>query len=262
MTGENRQIQLGQLLTKKQHRMTCIIGGKCKDGVVLISDRKITYVDKPSEFRNKLHRDYYPIVTGGAGGSKVYENFRHKLLPQLQSVQWKEIQVSGIIPMYSSNENNFFNYQNRISQIVVEVNTGEPDEYKTELLTAIQLSSGDAILTYITKDGYPTNGQLYRSIGTGAQFSYVFLKPFYDNEKEITMFKLARLGYFAIRFIGDFNIDDGVGGKPQFWCVPNTGGLFNDEDRQNWVEQFERESDTIIKNYKLRNIDAFLTPDG
>jgi hypothetical protein len=111
---------------------------------------------------------------------------------------------------------------------------------------------------YITKDGYPTNGQLYRSIGTGAQFSYVFLKPFYDNGKEITMFKLARLGYFIIRFIGVFDIDPGVGGKPQFWCIPNSGNLFSDEDKPEWIAKFEQDTNTMLENFKQKSIDAFL----
>ncbi|MFY9964385.1 MAG: hypothetical protein WAK50_01490 [Nitrososphaeraceae archaeon] len=243
--------------------MTCIISARCNDGVILISDRKITYVDKPTEFRDKLHRDYYPIVTGGAGGSRVYENFRQKLLPGLQPRQWTEIQVSGIIPMYSSNETNFFSYENRIAGIVRDVNSGEYDENKIELLVGMQVIGQEAKLVYITKEGYPTNGQLYQSIGTGAPYTYVFLKPFYDNEKEITMKKIARLAYFTIRFIEKFDIDpfQGVGGKPQFWCIPNNGPLFSEQDRPEWTTQFEQDITKMFENFQERNIDALLSSD-
>jgi 20S proteasome alpha/beta subunit len=263
--SQNKNIQLNQLSKKRDNKMTCIIGAKCKDGAVLASDRKITYVDKPTEFRDKLHRDYYPIVTGGAGGSMVYDNFRHKLLPKLQPHQWTEIQVSGIIPMYSSSDISFFNYQNRIAEIVREVNDEETDENnKIELLTGIQTLDRDSKLTYITKEGYPTNGQLYKSIGTGAQYTYVFLKPFYDNEKDITMYKLTRLAYFIIRFIEKFNIDpcQGVGGKPQFWCIPNSEELFSDEDRSEWISQFEEDAYEMIENFRQNGINALLPTKG
>ena len=174
----------------------------------------------------------------------------------MQPVKWDKIQVSGIISLYSSNEVNFFNYQDRISRIVREVNEEETDDNnKIELLTGIQISGQDSKLTHITKEGYPTNGQLYRSIGTSAPYSYVFLKPFYDNEKDITMHKLARLAYFIIRFIEKFDIDPyhGVGGIPQFWCIPNSGALFSDEDRQEWITQFERDTISMLKNFKHRN---------
>ncbi len=104
-------------------------------------------------------------------------------------------------------EINFFSYEGRIAGIVEKVNEDENDENKIELLVGMQVIGQESKLTYVTKEGYPTNDQLYRSIGTGAPYIYVFLKPFYDNEKEITMEKVARLAYFTIRFIERFEID-------------------------------------------------------
>lgn len=135
---------------------------------MLVSDRKITYDDKPSEYRDKLtHSTRYPIIIGGAGGSKAFDDFRRKLIPKFQAVQWNEIQVSGFINMYSDTENNFSNIQSRIIDIVREVNGAEKYEVnEIELLCGMQISGQESILTYINKDGYPINGQLWRSIET------------------------------------------------------------------------------------------------
>jgi hypothetical protein len=56
--------------------MTCIIGGKYDDGVVLISDSKITYEDHPPDYTEKLGRYFHSIITGGAGPTNLYDTFR------------------------------------------------------------------------------------------------------------------------------------------------------------------------------------------
>lgn len=62
-------------------RMTYIIGGRCKDGVTLIPDKKISnQVTGAFEFREKLfifqkEKFYYPMVIGSSGTVPVYEKF-------------------------------------------------------------------------------------------------------------------------------------------------------------------------------------------
>lgn len=66
--------------------MTYILGSKCKDGVVLIADRKITYPDGRVEYQDKLSRYYYPIVLGGAGSTPMLNNFADNVLRQTQKI--------------------------------------------------------------------------------------------------------------------------------------------------------------------------------
>jgi len=58
----NQPVKLKQLSTKRHNKMTCIIGGKCSDGVVLISDSKITYDNHPPDYTAKLHGEFYPLL--------------------------------------------------------------------------------------------------------------------------------------------------------------------------------------------------------
>ncbi len=64
--------------------MTCIIGGKYVEGVVLVGDRKIFYAGQPPSYREKIRKDYTPIVTSGAGKAGLYDTFQTKALEQLQ----------------------------------------------------------------------------------------------------------------------------------------------------------------------------------
>jgi 20S proteasome alpha/beta subunit len=61
-------------------RMTCIIGGKCKDGVVLVADRKIRDKEMGTvTFEEKLISEYYPIVIGASDSNILFK----KLFPMI-----------------------------------------------------------------------------------------------------------------------------------------------------------------------------------
>lgn len=169
---ENKQISLITHPTKTRREMTCIVGGKCKDGVVIVSDRKTTYKDHPTDYREKIHKlGFHPIITAGAGGSTVYNNFRMKLIPELNSHTdvWNSAQVSGItIQMYGTCGDDFASCQTRIENTVKQVNAGEPDNTRIELLVATQIASHDTMFTHINISGYSTD-EPYKAIGIGGR---------------------------------------------------------------------------------------------
>jgi hypothetical protein len=56
----------------------------------------------------------------------------------------------------------------------------------------------------------------------------MFLQPMYHNG--MFMKDFARLGYFIIRYLNKYEMDEHVGGQPHFWCIPNHGDLFDYKD--------------------------------
>jgi hypothetical protein len=117
--------------------MTCIIGGKCSDGVVLISDSKITYDDHPPDYITKLHMEYHPIITCGAGSTDLYDIFRENI-PVMQSgalipVNFPlntspVVQTSGVIHLYAAGSAGGYNYstiQNRLSKLVKKISVSK-----------------------------------------------------------------------------------------------------------------------------------------
>ena len=72
-----------------------------------------------------------------------------------------------------------------------------------ELLVATQVANTQtAQLTQFTEKGQSAVSD-YRGIGSGGMYTYIFLKPFFANAKDIPMYKFVRTAYFIIRF--DFN---------------------------------------------------------
>ena len=64
-------------LSLLKFRMTFILGSRCKDGVVLVADRKIT-IDGGGDYDecDKLFGDIRHIVYGSSGVTTMFELFR------------------------------------------------------------------------------------------------------------------------------------------------------------------------------------------
>jgi hypothetical protein len=125
---------------------------------VLIGDRKLSYSGQPVGYREKIRKDYSPIVTGGAGLGELYDKFEIRAVEQLQNlknivtddksqpkVPFSNIPVSGIIPLYSGQttvtNNTFPSVQSKFEQIIRELNKGISCDDKMELLIATQVKN-------------------------------------------------------------------------------------------------------------------------
>jgi 20S proteasome alpha/beta subunit len=258
---------------KKNPQLTYIIGGKCVDGVVLVSNSKVTYEDHPPSYEPKLHSEFYHIVTGGAGSTDLYKGFRTNALFATQSgaiipedirleqplVYAKHpVQTSGIVHMYS-NEYNFASLHDNFGILVKAINNSKvarDSNGSLEILVATQIGdTKTAALTHITEK-VQSDVYDYRGIGSSGMFSNVFLKPFFDKEKDMTMNQFAKVGYFMIKLLTEHEIDQSVGGEPQIWFIPNTGPLYRDKDCPELIGQFEKNSQNMLVQFQ-KLIDLF-----
>jgi hypothetical protein len=138
--------------------MTCIIGGRCKDGVVLVGDRKIKYDNNTVEYVDKIFSEYYPIVTAGSGSKISYTKFRADAKEAAQKATSKNktifdsSKVSGILQSYPVLDEDkaimFGKYESQLEDIVRTTNmryqgrVGEPfDVLLAVVLTHIGYTS-------------------------------------------------------------------------------------------------------------------------
>ncbi|MFZ0511137.1 MAG: hypothetical protein WAM14_05990 [Candidatus Nitrosopolaris sp.] len=227
----------------------------------------MTYEDHPPSYEPKLHSEFYPIVTGGAGSTDLYKGFRTNALFAMQSgviipenirleqplvyESTQPVQTSGIMHMYSK-EYNFASLQNNFGNIVKGINNSKVARGlngSLEILVATQIEdNGTSVLTHFTEKGQ-SDVYDYKGIGSSGMYSNVFLKPFFDK-KNITMNKFAKIGYFMIKLLTEYEIDQTVGGEPQIWFIPNTGPLYRDKDRPELISQFEKDSQNILVQFQ------------
>lgn len=228
--------------------MTCIIGGKCKDGVAIIADKKI--VDPETrlvEFKDKLfifRKDnfYYPIVIGSSGTVPLYDKFKKEAIAELEKIKPNLISftsnsftttsfnVSGMIYPYASMNDNAKEvildpYLEKLEKIIKKYK-GDYSNDHFDVLFGAQVQQKGAILVYIAKDGLSEDIDKHKVIGSSEIPANVFLKAI--NPNDMSMDEFAKWGYFIIRHIEDYGIDNMVGvGKytPQIYFIPNKGHL-------------------------------------
>jgi 20S proteasome alpha/beta subunit len=190
--------------------MTFIIGAKCIDGVVLIADRRVTLLTKDGlnfEYRKKLFAELRHVVFGSSGSTGNYELFRSRVLSHIRK---NNVLIDDIT--------------NVLSDMAFELN--KRYEFKENLifdvLVAIAYPDKDSILTYIDAYGSTHMVENYRAIGAGAKYAKMYLEKTWNNN--LTMEQVAELGYFIIKCIEKFKLEESVGldnENPQVWYIPN-----------------------------------------
>lgn len=206
-------------------RMTCIIGGKCRDGVTLIADKKISNpVTGAFEFREKLfifqkENFYYPIVIGFSGTVPLYEKFKREAMETLEKInpptfspmnftESFNISVSGTIYPYSlgtSRQVILHPYLEELENLIKKYKNQYRNE-RFDVLFAAQVKFRGADLHYISDSGLSEDVDKHKTIGSGETPANVILNIL--NPAQMYMKEFAKWGYFIIKHIEEYGIDD------------------------------------------------------
>lgn len=232
MFPESKEIKWGKLSSKLQN-MTFILGARCIDGVVLVADRKITNFDDGLmfDYGDKLFAELSHVIFGSSGSTGIFELFRIKIKNHVRT--HTGLITDDVIPM--------------LSNYICELN-GQYRNYpelKIDVLVAMGYKDKQSSLTYIDVLGIPKNVKTGQAIGTGRKY----IKSFIDRvwTKNITMKDVAEIGYFTIKYIEKFRLDESVGiGEfhPFIWYIPD----FYEEN----------EKGEVIKNKDIQAIEKDL----
>jgi len=190
--------------------MTYILGSACSDGILLIGDRKVTLGDGTThEYEDKLFENTPWMVVGSSGTSGLFEKFRDMLSVYLAT------------PEYNGN---MFNLTTQIENITRELNNIYREVLGGQVFDVLLgiKSTTSAILRYIFPFGFAEGVRRYKVIGHGEPYGSFFLKRWWHPNMK--MLEVAELGFFIIKYIQDFELDNSVGigdEHPQIWLIPN-----------------------------------------
>lgn len=187
------------------------MGSRCKDGVVLVGDRKIVSADGTKAiFENKLTQDVPDIVVGYAGSDILSRRFRSQMV--------------GMVGTFGGQPIGFEPFVEKIEEIVTRLNQRYRDKVvdEIEVLIAAKLAQPLVAFRHIHYAGVADEVLKYKAIGSGEPFGEVFLNHLWRND--MTMWQATEVGHFIISYIDRFRLDEtvGVGDKqPQIWFLPN-----------------------------------------
>jgi 20S proteasome alpha/beta subunit len=250
--------------------MTCIIGGRCSNGVVLAADRKI--VDEYTRdvtYRQKLYQYYYPIVVGSSGHIDPFDNFRREAVRAAQNITPNSssdlkshgYQISGIVYTFQTSTDaapqksvlNLYPYIEKLSEIIRKYKANYTS-YSFDVIFAAQTQEKRAILEYIDDSGLSSDiYDSYKILGYGNIVANAFLKSMWSNN--ISMEDFGELCYFIIKYFDKFEIDYtvGLGGmKPQIWFIPDNGHV-GEADELTLI-RYDKNSENIFHNLKQYGI--------
>lgn len=189
---------------KRREDLTYILGARCKDGVVLVGDRKVLRGNVPA-FKGKLFKILPNVIMGGAGTNAIIDRFLGEIVTK---VNGGEIKTDEEFLRYV--EDRSLELQQRYFYRVGEL----------QILFAMRPTSNSQLYNLDTQSGVAEPIiRDYMSIGSGEPHGALFLKGLW--KPEMTMIDFAKLGYFLIRHIERLKLDDSVGGDPQIWFMPD-----------------------------------------
>jgi 20S proteasome alpha/beta subunit len=202
--------------------VTSISGVVCKDGIVIVGDKKVK-AGEMTYYENKIIsvEKYENLVVAAAGFLDMREKFVQDIR-NLNLLEKKKIikrdPSRGFIGLTED-------VANRLYQIYGSRYKAEGYNYEVEAFEALvchKPKSATPFLYSIDAVGTSSRVNDYKIIGTGAQYGYLFLKPTYS--KNVTMNEMSVIAAFSIFLIDKYKIDDSIGpdesGNVQVWQFP------------------------------------------
>jgi 20S proteasome alpha/beta subunit len=217
--------------------MTLILGAKCIDGVVLMADKKVILNDGIDiDYRDKLFAILDYVVFGSSGSTDNFELFRGYAMEY-----FREHQVS------------FDDIVKELSGLAFRVNQKYDfsKDFYFDILVALQYADRPSTLTFISGYGNPRTIEKYHMLGSGASYGKVFLEKLWSED--LTMEQFAKLGYFIIKYVEDFRLNQAVGigyDHPQIWFIPDGYSERSRDYQLTGATQFDMFRNNAVKMLK------------
>ena len=188
--------------------MTYIIGSKCSDGILLLSDSRVTRGYDINE-DVKILQPIPNVVLAASGVTGIFTKFVSQLDFRIKSSQ---IQTwDGLM--------------NLVEDLSVELD----QRYRKRVLGTIDVliatkqTEKTAELYAVGREGLAEEVKKWISIGHGEPYGAPFFKAMWN--KDLTMKENAQLATFVLKIIDHYKLDNSVDSKPQIWYVPFDGDI-------------------------------------
>ncbi len=238
-----------------QKRMTYVIAARCKDGVVIVGDRKVTGGVSIDPYEEKIRKTppFNDAIFAAAGLGGLFEEFLEEL-PKRVMFRFNAIEIEnknrpeGVKLFFSFNDfkHEVVDLLKEMKRIYSEVHS---DGYPSlQVFFAVKNNEkGKSVLYYIDDENcLPAEVKEIIPIGE-SNLGEIFRKSW---KKDMTMLETAKLGAFIIKYIELEKLSESVGVgnyQPQIWFV---------EDGQDPREVQGKELNDLLSevNIKIDNI--------
>jgi 20S proteasome alpha/beta subunit len=244
--------------------MTLIIAAKCKDGIVLVGDRKVTGTERYADKIRMLNQ--LPIVFSAGGMETLFEEF----LEQVEkNAMWKynwiqeqnKDQPESLQRSFTATDfkHTCVETLKRMKEIYSELEQSTSFEYALQVFFVLpeqRNGQDDVVLYKISMDDcFPNPIEAGKVSAIGNHYlGKPFLKSLENKNEELYMKDVARVASFVIKYIEQEKLDsnDGIGVGdyyPQIWYVkPKEAREIQGDELTKLLEGIDAEIDKFRKN--------------
>ena len=199
--------------------MTCIVGLKSKDGVVLVSDRRVS-TDLDVRDKTKIFTVFNQFAVAGSGSAFLIDYF----IEDMNKIENVKNFSEMVIKLEDVTAKLYNRYSKRLEK------EGLYYSFEALLIGLNELTHGPTRMRHFEGNGHSDEIDDFQLIGSGAPYALPFVKIIYDEKYSIN--QLSRIGYYAISTIINLELDTGVGGEPDVIILKKDGvpRFVNDED--------------------------------
>ena len=226
--------------------MTLIIGARCKDGVVLVADKKVTE-GNTSIAQDKITILPFGVAVSGAGHTDFFDKFSIKLKNYLiqRSAEIEQLKAKKEIPkdspLYSYIDEFITDCETLIVKLREDYREVEP---QLHLLMSLR-NENNSELHFIAMDsGVDSIRKTFKTIGSGSPYADFFLRELWNPN--LTMEEMAKIGTFIIDYVSDKKLDEAVGYGVQIVKIPDL--IPNMKDGEGEIKEFEITDKTKIQS--------------
>lgn len=194
--------------------MTYLVGAKCTDGIVIVSDSRLI-AEYDVETGNKILQPDENIVVGAAGGTRFFKQFLNQLNDNLKEKPPKS--VNEIITLAEDIIFTLYErYGKRTNGESIESFIAIRDIWKKYMI-----HTNNVKLFALDKEGsaLPIDG--IKALGHAEPYGAMFLKILWN--KSYSMRQTAELVKFVIDTVYSLGLDVTVDHRLQYFCIPYEG---------------------------------------
>ena len=198
-----------------------MMGGRCKDGVVLVADRKLTSRDSSQvNYCDKITGEIVDVLTAFSGDQGTFELFTNRVRNYVRTSEEKRLDQMLCKRFIGLR---ILQFNPDLDQALWEIHKIKKDlfvpshDLKFDLLTGVSsmfFNDKKSVLYYFdVKGGYISENR-YKAVGDGEPYASYYLKRYHN--KDMTMKEFAQIGDYVIRYIDNekYRLHHSVGLDP------------------------------------------------
>lgn len=264
---QNNKVYVPNIIEKD---MTIIIGARCKDGVIMIADKKVVEGTNITS-EDKITTLPLNIYVAGAGVREIIDKFNERIpsiLEERRSLNFQDMKKENPntkieeVPFYFKPYEFLDDCEGLLSNLSQRYIDDAHKFWHSDILVGLIVGNTAELHHLDTLNCLDSKRRGFKCIGSGSPYAEFILKGVWDEE--LTMKQMAKLSKFIIQEIERLGIDNNVGEGVQIVFIPD---LLKDikeleKDIKKWQEEFSiADFEGIIgKNNKLDGeLDAFFS---